>query len=499
MRFVGGLLVGLVTVAGAAGQTPSLGVFQHTADIGEVRLTGSVSYDESTQEYLVAGDGANVWGDRDEFRFVWRPLRGDFILRAHVEFLGEGVAPHRKLGWMIRSNLETDSPYVDAVVHGDGLTSLQFRRSQGGDTEEVVLPVEGADVLQLERTGDRYIMSAARFGETFVRREVTGLALGDEVLAGIFVCSHNADIREQAVFRNVRIVVPPEEGYVPYQDYIGSNLEVLDVETGHRKIVHRTPDSMQAPNWTTDGKSLIYNRNGLLYRFDLATGEPGRLDTGFAGSNNNDHVLSFDGEMLGISHHSADHDNQSIIYVLPATGGEPRRVTDKGPSYLHGWSPDGRFLVYTGIRDGEADIYRISVEGGEEERLTSAPGLDDGSEYSPDGKYIYFNSVRSGSMELWRMKPDGSQPEQLTDDEFNNWFPHVSPDGKWVAFLSYQSDVDPGDHPFYRQVYLRLMPAGGGAPRVIAYVFGGQGTINVPSWSPDSRRLAFVSNLKTSD
>jgi Tol biopolymer transport system component len=150
--------------------------------------------------------------------------------------------------------------------------------------------------------------------------------------------------------------------------------------------------------------------------------------------------------------------------------------------------------VYTAERNGEYDIYRISVDGGDEIRLTDAPGLDDGSEYSPDGRYIYFNSARTGSMEIWRMRPDGSDQEQVTDDELNNWFPHVSPDGKWILFLSYLPDVDPGDHPFYRHVYLRLMPVEGGAPKIVAYVYGGQGTINVPSWSPDSRKVAFVSN-----
>jgi Tol biopolymer transport system component len=136
----------------------------------------------------------------------------------------------------------------------------------------------------------------------------------------------------------------------------------------------------------------------------------------------------------------------------------------------------------------------MSVSGGEETRLTTAQGLDDGPEYSPDGKYIYFNSTRTGTMQIWRMKPDGSDQQQVTNDDYNNWFPHVSPNGEWICFLSFNKDVAPGDHPFYKRVYIRLMPVGGGQPKVIAYVYGGQGTINVPSWSPDSKRLAFVSN-----
>ena len=161
---------------------------------------------------------------------------------------------------------------------------------------------------------------------------------------------------------------------------------------------------------------------------------------------------------------------------------------------MHGWSPDGKFLIYTGQRDGELDIYRIPISGREEIALTSAKGVDDGPEFTPDGKYIYFNSTRAGTMQIWRMKPDGSNQEQVTNDEYNNWFPHISPDGRWIVILSFSKEVDPADHPFYKQVYIRLMPAAGGNPKVIAYLYGGQGTINVPSWSPDSKKIAFVSN-----
>jgi TolB protein len=179
---------------------------------------------------------------------------------------------------------------------------------------------------------------------------------------------------------------------------------------------------------------------------------------------------------------------------LPAEGGTPKQITTLTPSYFHGWSPDGKFLVYTGGRKGKFDIYKISVDGGEEIRLTNSDGLNDGPEYTPDGKFIYFNSSRTGRMQLWRMHPDGSNQQQVTDDEFNNWFPHISPDGKWIAFISFSKDVSPTDHPYYKQVYIRLTPIEGGAPKVVAYLYGGQGTMNVPSWSPDSKRLAFVSN-----
>jgi len=292
----------------------------------------------------------------------------------------------------------------------------------------------------------------------------------------------------------VRIIFPAKDNFVPYRDYIGSHLEIMEIANGHRQIIYSDSGSIQAPNWTPDGKVLIYNSKGLLFRFDLEKKIPTVINTDFATNNNNDHVLSFNGKMIGISHHSIKHDNKSIVYTLPVAGGKPKQIAKIGPSYLHGWSPDGKFLIYTADRDGDYNIFKIAAKGGKEMQLTNALGLDDGSEFTPDGKYIYFNSTRSGMMQIWRMKPDGSAQEQITDDQFNNWFPHVSPDGNWIVFLSYAKSVKPNDHPFYQQVYLRLMPITGGQPKIIAYAYGGQGTINVPSWSPDSKKIAFVSN-----
>jgi TolB protein len=495
-RIAAFVLTLLSAAAAVTAQTPA-GEFDGQTDVGGARRVAHARFDARTGTYTVEGAGANMWGARDEFHFVWRRMRGDFILTTRASFKGRGKEAHRKLGWQVRASLEADAPHASAVVHGDGLTSLQFRKAKGAETEELKFERGGADVIQLERRGDTLSMSAARFGETFVTQSVESLPLGEEVYVGLFVCSHDAQVTERALFRDVRVTVPAPAGFVPYRDYIGSRLELLDVAGGHRQVVHTVKDSVQAPNWTRDGRALIYNRNGRLYRFDLRTKIATEINTGFATSNNNDHVLSFDGRWLGISHHPQEDERRSVIYVLPAEGGTPRRVTPRSPSYLHGWSPDGRFLVYTGGRDGEFDIYKIPVEGGEEVRLTEVKALDDGPEYTPDGRFIYFNSARSGLMQLWRMKSDGTGQEQLTHDEFNNWFPHLSPDGKWVVFLSFQKDVNPDDHPFYKHVYIRLMPAGGGTARVLAYVYGGQGTINVPSWSPDGKRVAFVSNTKS--
>jgi Tol biopolymer transport system component len=269
-----------------------------------------------------------------------------------------------------------------------------------------------------------------------------------------------------------------------------SRLEVLTVATGEREVVHAAKAHFEAPNWSRDGSFLVFNQDGRILTLGLRERVPRLVDTGFATRCNNDHGLSPDGKWLAISDQSQE-DGRSLIYVLPALGGVPRRVTAKGPSYWHGWSPDGKTLAYCAERGGEYDVYAIPVEGGEETRLTTAPGLDDGPDYAPDGR-IWWNSVRTGVMKIWRMDPDGTSQTQMTrNEEYADWFPHPSPDGKHVVFLSYDRSVE--GHPPNKDVVLRLMPAEGGEPRVIARLFGGQGTINVPSWSPDSTRFAFVS------
>ena len=474
-----------------------VGIFEGHGDIGTNVKPGSASFIPSTGQYIISGAGYNIWNDHDEFQFVWKKMKGDFILYTRAAFLQNWVGYHRKIGWMVRQSLDGNSPHVNVVEHGDGLTSLQFRRTAGATTEEIKSTITRADVLQLERRGNKYIMRVAQYGDLFTTDTISGINLGDEVYVGLFVGSHNSDVLETGVFWDVRINIP----YMGVADgetqmSLGSNLELLEVASGSRKIVHSVPYSIQAPNWTKDGKFLIFNDyKGLLYRFDLSTLEPEAMNTGEVRNNNNDHVISFDGTMIGLSS-NVDKLGGSIIYTVPMNGGNPTQITPQGPSYLHGWSPDGKDLVFCGERNGEFDVYKIPAAGGKEMRLTDSKGLDDGPEYSPDGHYIYFNSVRSGLMQIWRMKPDGSAQEEVTNDDLNNWFAHISPDGQWMVFLSFlKEEVDPGIHPPYKHVYLRIQStASGSKPKVLAYVYGGQGTINTPSWSPDSKRIAFISN-----
>ena len=277
---------------------------------------------------------------------------------------------------------------------------------------------------------------------------------------------------------------------------VDSVLEIFNIETGERKALKSYPGVIEAPNWTQDGKRLIFNRQGRLVSYCLESGKEAEIDSGFADACNNDHVLSPDGVAIAISHGTWE-DRQSRIYTLPLSGGIPALITPMAPSYLHGWSPDGKTLAYCAERNGQYDIYTIPAAGGREQQLTDIPGLDDGPEYSPCGKFIWFNSTRGGLMQVWRMDADGANPTQMTFDEANNWFPHISPDGKRIVFISYRKgDVEPGAHPPNKNVQLRLMSAIGGEFKVLLELFGGQGTINVNSWAPDSQRFAFVSYIK---
>ena len=495
------LFSGLINIFMLAGQTcycqqQPVGIFESHGDVGTNVKPGAASFINQTGQYVITGAGANVWADHDEFQYAYKKIKGDFILYARAEFIGPWVDYHRKVGWMVRKSLDGNSPHVNAVEHGDGLTSLQFRKTAGAQTEEHKLKMTHANILQLERKGNAYIMRAAIYGQPFTTDTISGIDLGEEVYAGLFVGSHNADVLETGVFSNVNITVPFKgEADNTTQMLLGSNLELLEVASGKREVVYKLPYSIQAPNWKPDGKSLIYNDyKGIMYNFDLASKKPVAINTDTITKNNNDHVISFDGKMLALSS-TVRALGGSIIYTVPVTGGIPKQVTPRGPSYMHGWSPDGRSLVFCGQRDGEFDVYKVPATGGPEVRLTNTKGLDDGPEYTPDGKFIYFNSVRSGSMQIWRMKPDGSNQEQVTNDAFNNWFAHISPDGKWIAFISFlKEEVAAGIHPPYKHVYIRMMPFAGGDIKVIAYIYGGQGSMNTPSWSPDSKRIAFVSN-----
>jgi TolB protein len=491
-------------ISSAVSQNIPVGNFQLNSDIGNPKKAGSSIYNKTDQSYSMKGGGYNIWFERDEFHFLFNKIKGDFILTANFEFVGKGTEAHRKTGWMIRESTDEKSPHITATLHGDGLTVMQWREVAGAamrdPQDEIFAKDSSYNVIQIERTGKNITMRAAHYGKPFDIIGSHDMAnMPDEVFVGPFICSHNPDIVEEVKVWNVRIDKPVGDGpSTAGAAPVGCRMETITIADGKRKIIYEKQGRFEAPNWMPDGKKLLFNMDGSLFTIPIEGATIEKLNTGSVNRLNNDHGISFDGKLLAISSSVPGSPGGSGVYILPLTGGEPFLITEKTPSYWHGWAPNNEEVVYVARRDGktEYNVYKNSIKGGQEVALTNIDKGQhvDGCEYSPDGKYIYFNGNLNGTMQIWRMKPDGSGKEQLTFDKYQDWFPHISPDGKWIVLISFPPEIDPNSHPSYKRVMLRIMPTSGGEPKVLAYLYGGQGTINVPSWSPDSKQVAFVSN-----
>lgn len=480
---------GLVLFFHAAGASAAgLEPFTASGDVGTVGAAGRVESPAGTGTFRITSSGANIWGAEDSFYFVRKEVTGDLMLTASVDWATPGGNAHKKAGLMLRAGTDADAPHAGVFVHSDGLISLQFRRQKGGPTEEARAALKSSPArIMITRLGDVIHMEVAAKGGELQPAAALTVALPQAILAGLAASSHDNADTQTAVFSEVAL---QELGSVDEKTRaVESTLETVEIATGIRRIVRRAVEHFEAPNWTNDGKFLYYNGGGKIWRIPAGGGTPVHIPTGEV-QVNNDHGLSPDGKTLVISGRTGR--GQSQIFTLSAEGGTPKLITPQMPSYWHGWSPDGKTLAYCASRNNEYDIYTIPVDGGEELRLTTATGLDDGPEYSPDGRWIYFNSERSGLMRIWRMKADGSGQEMVsTGPDAADWFAHPSPDGQWIIYISYDKSVK--GHPANKDVTLKLAPASGGPARVLVTLFGGQGTMNVPSWSPDSKHVAFVS------
>jgi hypothetical protein len=470
----------------------SLGIFEGQSDVGSVTPAGTLVYDPAAQTYTITAAGANLWSTIDAFHFVWKKVSGDLSLTADIDFPDKtgNPNPHRKALLMLRQSLDADSVYADAAQHGSGLTALQYRLAQGATTQGIELEIPSPKRLRLERRGDTITMFLSKGGEPLHQvGSSIKLHLHEPIYVGLGVCSHDVKVSERAVFSNVELeALPPAAA-----DHLGlySTLQTIGTEDNSRRaMLYTTRGRFEAPNWTRDGKTLIFNQNGKIMKIPAAGGAPEAINIGAATRCNGSHGLSPDGKWLAISC-SMPERPESRVYIVPSNGGTPRLVTEHPNSYWHSWSPDGKMIVFTRPDHGSLNIYAISADGGEEMALTSGHGVNDDPDYAPDGRYIYFNSDRSGTMQIWRMRPDGSEPEQVTFDELANWTPHISPDGKSMVFLSYENGVT--GHPADKDVSLRVMSMDVGKIGVLVNIVGGSGTINVPSWAPDSHHLAFVS------
>jgi Tol biopolymer transport system component len=461
-------------------------------DVGSVQVAGRASC--ADERFTLQGT-LDIWGNSDGFHFVHQPFTGDGQIIARITQV-ENTNDHAKAGVMFREDLAPGARHATVVVTPtDGVQFL--RRLAPGDITYPNNPRINKGRLpywvKLVRRGDQFTGYESTDGMSW---EFTGsdtITMGRSILVGLVASSHRKDVLSTSTLDQVKLAPNPAGTSV-----LNSHVTIMSVDGKDKRVVFSAARRFEAPNWSHDGEYLLVNSEGKLWRIPVAGGEPQNISLGSIGAINNDHGISPDGKLLAVSV------NSGPIFVLPVSGGQARQVTEHKPSYFHGWSPDGRELAYVARQHESYDIFSIPLEGGTAKRLTINPAHEDGPDFSPDGKWIYYNSDRAGGGDIWRIPAQGagegdSKAEQVTSDDYVDWFPHPSPDGKWLLFLSYRKGTQ--GHPANQNVLLRIMPLPGdkmdrpaGAKTLeLGKLFGGQGTINVASWSPDSRRFAFVS------
>jgi len=483
-----------------------------TAQVGPspqvAQIAGTAKHADGV--FTVAGT-MDMWAQADGFHFVHQAVLGDAVLVARVASMDNpGGVGHAKASVCIRESLDGGSRCVtQCTTPGDG---AQFTYREKTDDKTVrVFPDATKPApslpkgtfpcwLKLVRRGNEFSGYESADGENWLLTGTVKLDFKAEAFIGLTSSSHTKTTLTTSVFDHVKLSKPGAGAGMQRAKNRIARLTTIGIDGSDKRVIYETRDGIEAPNWSPDGKWLVCNGGGALWRIAAdGSGKPEKIDVGDVKGVNNDHVLSPDGKTIYFS-------AQNHIYAVPFAGGQPRRVSNEHPAarqfkyFLHGVSPDEKTLAYAGVEIengdpwGRIDLYTIPAAGGSDTRLTDTPAPDDGPEYSPDGKWIYFNSELNakipGHAQCYRMKPDGTGIEQLTHDERVNWFPHISPDGKWVVFISFP----PGTvkHPADRDVILRRMKPDGREQSDIVSFNGGQGTINVNSWSPDSRHFAFV-------
>jgi TolB protein len=489
--------VSRITSAQTAGA--SLGVFESQSDVGSVTPPGVASFDPASGVYTLRSAGANLWARADAFHFVWKKLSGDLSLTADVKLgsAGPTANPHRKALLIFRQTLDPGSTYADAAIHGSGLTALQYRRDKGDTTQDIEFNIGAPQRIRLEKRGETMTLFLSMHGEPLHQVGASiKLHLDGTFYAGLGVCSHDESAVEQATFAHVELQ-PLTAPATPAPKVLYSTLQTISIDNNARQatVILTGRGHMEAPNWSRDGKTLIFDRDGKLWSvpaapIDCRLAEASPIDIGDATDCTGSHGLSPDGKWLAMTCATKD-DPGRRVYIVPSGGGTPRVVTTNPDSYFHSWSPDGKTILFTRPAHGALNICSIPAAGGPETALTEGAGVSDDPDYSADGQWVYFNSDRAGGMQIWRMRPDGSHPEQVTFDDRRNWTAHPSPDGKSILILSYASDVD--GHPANKDVTLRIVSVADGKIRDLVQIVGGAGSDNVPNWSPDGAHFAFVS------
>jgi TolB protein len=483
--------------AGAAPNSAELGEFAAQSDIGLVTPRGNARYSAANATYTLIGAGANTWYRVDDFHYLWKKMSGDVALTAQIRFppvaYGHQPDPHRKGILMFRQTLDSGGIYADAVVHGSGMTALQYRRERGANSEDIELNIDAPQIVRIEKRGDAFTLYLSMQGEPLhpVGASIA-LHLKAPFYVGLGVVSHDVDTVDQVEFRQVRLqALPPLAKGAPQVRY--STLRTIQTEDQYRRaMVIRTGTAlMQSANWLPHNPNIyVYEGGHMLavpYLDPAAGGEARIIDTGSLVDCSGNYGISPDGRSLAVSceqTHGAAHQ----VYVLPASGtGTPRQVTHGAQSFFHAWSPDSNTIAFTRGSASKANIFTVPAAGGEAHQLTHDT-INDGPDYSADGKFIYFDSARSGQLQIWRMRPDGSAAEQITDDDCRNSSPHLSPDGKSLAFLAQR----PGTGDGIGDAAVKIVTLSDGLIRTVTQLQGNRDSFSMFGWG-DNHHLAFVS------
>ena len=483
--------------APASHRAQALGLFQAESNIGNVVPAGSARYDADRQVYVIASAGANAWYHIDHFNYLWTRAAGDLALSARIAFpprrYNHDPNPHRKGVLMFRESLAPGSAYVDAALHGVGLTALQYRREQGANTPDIELDIDAPQTLRLEKRGDVFTLYVSQSGQALHQVGASvRVHLRAPFYVGLGALSHDPQTTDVVEFSHVSLeqLKPASTGA---RVTLYSTLQTIEFTNQYRRavVIRSVPAYMQSADWAPDGKSILVYEDGRIETVPYLTPDGGgaaqpiavdRL-TGCSGN----FGLSPDGKVLAVSC-SRVPGGLHQVYLLPEEGsGVPRQLTKGGTaSFFHAWSPDGKIVAFTRGSASRADIFTIPVAGGSETRLTRDT-INDGPVYSPDGQYIYFDSSRSGTTQIWRMRADGSQAEQMTDDDFLNSSPHISPDGGTLAFLSQPGGLRGGFGP----AVLRVMRFDDGLIQSVVELAGDRGSFSMQPWG-SAKRLAFI-------
>jgi len=508
--------------AGGAAPSPAatapVGIFENHSDVGVAPVPGKAVFDADKKTYTITGGGNDIWAKVDAFQYAWKQMSGNFTLSADIAILDNPTATpqaHRKGVLMIRQSLDADAPFVDAALHGNGLTALQFRETKGDAVRTVHSDIVGPVRLRIEKHGDAVTLFVGKAGED---PKYTGasysLKFQEPFYVGFGVSAHNGNDtstnQETVVFSNVELKTDlpatTPKLYATLETQVSNPVNAAQSQGTDRAVLYVSPDAIEGPVWLPDNSAIIFSSGGHLMKLPIklpprapapvvanapvAAGEPVIIATPGLNAVSRVHGLSPDGsQIIFVNHPPGQPRPAANTYMLPLAGGTPQLLTPNtgAGSTL---SPHGNIFAYD--TDTVADIYTIPLDGSAPAtRLTMGAGKNYGPQFSHDGNSIIFCSDRSGTMQIWQMKPDGTELKQLTNDDYNNWFPHWSPNDNAILFISYPKTVTADSANTEIQVR-RLNPATGTID-FMARILGGP--TSAPTWSPSGgqQQIVFVS------